>query len=303
MRRRSPQTGRVRALRELLTAGLFVTSPCNGPIGTFVNPISGACANASDSSSYGCAFGSGSTCVLCDVAALCPGGARAWPRPGFYSASEILQHPASCPPPSGRCLGWDVAAGASRCGTPYLSGSYSCASCASGYAMASDGSCLACPPFASAAVVWARYNGLAWLGFCYAGLSVVIGAAAWAARKSSHSVRTETHATDTPREQVDSGRGWKRAYHAVALVSWGLLAAQVCPACWAVASQQPLNFTSCHSCCSRLASWRASRRSLSLPLLLRHTALWPCCSSASMVCKPRRVVFRALPDSSGSLVP
>ena len=282
---------------SLLTAGVYVTSPCNGAASNFVNPLSGACANASDSSSYGCAFGSGATCVLCDVRALCPGGARAWPRPGFYSASEILQHPASCPPPSGRCLGWDIAAGASRCGAPYLSGSYSCASCASGYAMASDGSCLACPPFASAAAVWARYNGLALLGFCFAGLSVVIGAATWAARKRSCSVRAETHAADMPGEEVDSGSGWKHAYHTVALVSWGLLATQVCPACWAVASQRLLIFTSCHSRYSHLASWRASLRSLSLPLSLRHIALWTCCSSASTVCKPRRVVFRAPPDS------
>lgn len=53
--------------------------------------------------------------------ALCPGGFRAWPRAGYYSASQSLPDVTPCAPPlpSERCRGWDIASGQTSCGPAY----------------------------------------------------------------------------------------------------------------------------------------------------------------------------------------
>ena len=54
----------------------------------FVDAASSVCANSSDPASYQCALGSGDACAPCPSNALCPGGSRLRPRPGYYATSE-----------------------------------------------------------------------------------------------------------------------------------------------------------------------------------------------------------------------
>jgi len=54
----------------------------------YTDAASGACANASDPSSFACAYGSGDKCTLCPFNSLCPGGARRWPRVGYFAFAE-----------------------------------------------------------------------------------------------------------------------------------------------------------------------------------------------------------------------
>ena len=115
--------------------------------GLYTDPATGACTNASDPRSLRCAFGSGDNCQIvgrgeshpvryhcdrpfcttrpsqlqCPTGALCPGGSRAWPLPGYYSASASAAVVIPCTPPSPalRCTGWNVAAGRTQCGVAY----------------------------------------------------------------------------------------------------------------------------------------------------------------------------------------
>lgn len=152
--------------------GLYYSTKCENS-GLFTDPASGACTNGSNPDSYGCAFGSGSSCSLCDPGAICPGGSRAWTRPGYYSASEATQHPAPCaqPDPASRCTGWDPVAGRTSCGLPYRQGTYLCGACAAGSYAVGDGSCAICPPIASS---WDRYRGLFGLLIAIVGLGIII---------------------------------------------------------------------------------------------------------------------------------
>ena len=92
--------------------------------------------------------------------ALCPGGFRAWPLPGYWSADQTIPVQKVCrqPKAEGRCTGWDVAAGRAGCGPEYRVGSYLCESCATGTYAKDDGSCAACP--SDSMTPWARYGGL-----------------------------------------------------------------------------------------------------------------------------------------------
>jgi outer membrane protein assembly factor BamB len=133
------------SLATLPSTGLYMTTKClaNG----FTDPISGACTNLSDSRRDQCAFGAGAHCVQCPATALCPGGFRAWPLPGHFTAAESSGLILPCPPPAlDRCLGWNASIAASQCGSAYLQGSYTCAACTSGfYPDPVDGSCTVCP--------------------------------------------------------------------------------------------------------------------------------------------------------------
>lgn len=154
-------SGTVTALPSSLAAagtGLYYAVKC-AQSGLFTDPTTGACTNASDPASRRCAYGSGAACATCAEGAVCPGGSRAWARPGFFSSAESLQAPAACPPPdaSGRCVGWDSLAGQTRCGAAYRQGSYLCGTCAAGSYAVGDGSCARCPTIAGA---WDRYRGL-----------------------------------------------------------------------------------------------------------------------------------------------
>lgn len=148
--------------------GFFYAAACDAS-GFYVSPVLGACSNASDPESYGCAWGSGSSCQLCPVSAVCPGGARLWPRPGFWVPTESSPPSAvaACAPPSSRCSGWGILAGAAQCGPGYLPGSYLCGGCAPAYYHTDDGTCAACPVLPG---FWARYSGLVYIAAAIAGV-------------------------------------------------------------------------------------------------------------------------------------
>ena len=120
------------------SSGLILSAACTAQ--GYTDPSTGACTNASSPLARFCAYGSGSGCTSCPAApdgtplALCPGGARAWPLPGWWSASQAVYSVAACAAPAlERCLGFDAAIGAVRCGPAYVQGSASCGVCAPGY--------------------------------------------------------------------------------------------------------------------------------------------------------------------------
>ncbi len=80
--------------------GLYVTQTCDG----FESEPS-VCMDKRKASQ--CGVGQGNQCRSCPSGAVCPGGQRIWPQPGFWSGNEAAA-PSSCPPPAqGRCVGWD----------------------------------------------------------------------------------------------------------------------------------------------------------------------------------------------------
>jgi hypothetical protein len=76
--------------------GIYYVAKCQGD---YTDPATGACLNATDPASARCAFGVGDSCQLCFQGALCPGGNRAWPLPGYWSPSETQ-------PPTRECCSW-----------------------------------------------------------------------------------------------------------------------------------------------------------------------------------------------------
>ena len=142
--------------------------------GVYTDPSSGACTNASNPAAALCAYGSGAACVTCPTGALCPGGSRLWPRPGFWVARESTASVSACAPPDpgARCLGWSVSRGVSLCGLGYLEGSFLCGACAPSFYLADDGACSACPVVTGP---WDRYRGLLVLFAGVVGFVGVVG--------------------------------------------------------------------------------------------------------------------------------
>lgn len=97
------------------SGGLYYAAPCSASL-LYTDPTTGRCLNASDPASRLCAYGAGDACSLCPNNALCPGGFRMWPLPGYWAAAECDGVVYPCPPPAERCLGWSAASGASLCG-------------------------------------------------------------------------------------------------------------------------------------------------------------------------------------------
>lgn len=110
------------------SAGLFYSQACSDS-GFYTDPSTGACTNVSDPGFSLCAFGAGESCRLCPGGAACPGGFRAWPLPGRWSAAEVSPNVLSCVEPDarGKCLGWSATLATSQCGASYRQGSYLCA--------------------------------------------------------------------------------------------------------------------------------------------------------------------------------
>lgn len=122
------------ALTPSASVGVFYTLACS-QTGVYTDPITGACANASDPLSLRCAYGAGGGCRPCPVGGLCPGGSRLWTRAGYWVLSEASTDVTRCAPPRAelRCTGWTGTAGRTTCGAGYLPGSYLCSACTSGF--------------------------------------------------------------------------------------------------------------------------------------------------------------------------
>jgi hypothetical protein len=132
---------------ETSDIGLYVSSSCLAA--GFPELAVEVCLNVSNPDSRLCSFGAGSECQQCPFGAVCPGGFRAWPLPGYFSPHERTTEVVPCPAPASRCTGWNVAAGHTKCDQQYEDGSYFCVACKTGYYVEYDGSCAVCPAFVS----------------------------------------------------------------------------------------------------------------------------------------------------------
>ena len=102
-------------------AGLYISVACSASA-IYTDPSTGACTNASDARFPLCAFGSGDACQPCPANAMCPGGARCWPLPGYYTAAESSARVIPCSQPDAalKCTGWSAAFSQTQCGVGYL---------------------------------------------------------------------------------------------------------------------------------------------------------------------------------------
>ena len=119
--------------------GVYVTDQCVG------FPPSGSLCFEPQFRSQ-CAFGAADDCEPCGEGAVCPGGYRRWPLPGYWADGEAS--PAGvmkCDPPQERCLGWDVDSASAACGVGYNTRAVACGACADGYFPEPSGACAACP--------------------------------------------------------------------------------------------------------------------------------------------------------------
>mmetsp|Transcript_20807 Transcript_20807/g.29089 ORF Transcript_20807/g.29089 Transcript_20807/m.29089 type:complete len:1229 (-) Transcript_20807:188-3874(-) len=124
--------------------GFFYAEQCQGD---FTSPLE--CAQIQNDPTN-CAFGLGDRCRLCPENAYCPGGLRAWPKAGYWTADESIGTVARCPPPSiERCRGWDIPASESECGNGYT-GSL-CSSCTNGF-FEQLSECVRCPEKSEGAI-------------------------------------------------------------------------------------------------------------------------------------------------------
>ena len=121
---------------------------CNGPGLWYVAECVGFTTGPScltEEFAHECAFGAGDECSQCPDHAFCPGGFRAWPVAGYWTAREASGIIVPCPVPAKhRCLGWSTALKQTRCASQYKQGSPLCASCAKRHYL-EDGLCLPCP--------------------------------------------------------------------------------------------------------------------------------------------------------------
>ena len=94
-----------------------------------------------------CAFGQGGACSPCGSGAVCPGGFRRWPLPGYWAPSEAAATGVvRCNVPAQeRCIGWDASLGVAQCGEGYDAAAPACGACTAGYFPEVSGQCAQCP--------------------------------------------------------------------------------------------------------------------------------------------------------------
>jgi hypothetical protein len=128
--------------------GIYITQACTSA--GFADPD--AC-RVDTTGVLNCAFGAGDGCRKCPSHAICPGGYRAWPRPGYYSPSESSDQVVECAPPAlHRCVGWDLTTAATKCGVGYAPRSHACSACDDLFYQDATGSCASCPSQIGAAL-------------------------------------------------------------------------------------------------------------------------------------------------------
>jgi hypothetical protein len=129
-------------LSVLPNKGIYISDTCDDG---FEDPANGNCLNASDPRRALCAFGA-PPCQYCPDNALCPGGFRAWPLPGYYSTTESSTTVRPCYRPQfERCLGWNTASASQTCGARFAGADTGCILCARSYYATFDGDCAICP--------------------------------------------------------------------------------------------------------------------------------------------------------------
>ena len=159
--------------------GLYYSSRCSG------YRFGEVCLNPSKSRD--CAFGEGSDCIPCPVGAVCPGGYRAWPLPGYWNRNEsdFMVFPCS-PPATERCLGWSTEARRVLCGKTYDQNSVGCNLCTNG-TYPEDGRCLPCIKRDSTIEV-AAYPMVVIVGVLASVLLISVGVNYWLLRNFSNRI-------------------------------------------------------------------------------------------------------------------
>ena len=240
---------------------VFYTTSCAG-----FEPPGPACADVSRvlSGESRCAFGAGDGCRPCDTlcppgfgaCAVCPGGFRHHPLPGFWSADEDSGSVLRCAPPAERrCPGWSGAEARSTCGEGFTG--RSCARCESGFYSHSVAGCERCPSGTPAELLVMPillYGGLA-AGLCGSGLALfglmqclapavdrrealrrsalaaagergLHGDAAANAARAKVSKLLAKRGGDVPRCACDGGAARRAAGRALQLALWSVLSVQ-----------------------------------------------------------------------------
>jgi hypothetical protein len=168
-------------------AGIRVVARCIDP--TYAPPELCAVVNYSQpflnaSAGQLCVWGTGDACLPCPPGALCPGGARLLPLPGFWAPAPASPpgdlYPCPTPDAEQRCPGYaavPAAGGAYGCGAGFRG--QVCAACDVGYFRRS-GTCAACPPFSA----WALLRPLLVFGGALCAAGVALAAAVWGVLRS-----------------------------------------------------------------------------------------------------------------------
>ena len=115
--------------------GIMYSQECQG----FVRGP--ACLEPSTATS--CAYGAADKCQPCPTGAVCPGGYRLWPLPGYWIADASTATVFPCAEPAAvRCPGYHSG---SVCGRLYDQQSFQCSNCVDEY-YEDSGLCTKCPP-------------------------------------------------------------------------------------------------------------------------------------------------------------
>eukprot|EP00163_Fabomonas_tropica_P018809 TRINITY_DN3319_c0_g1_i2.p1 TRINITY_DN3319_c0_g1~~TRINITY_DN3319_c0_g1_i2.p1 ORF type:complete len:2244 (-),score=420.27 TRINITY_DN3319_c0_g1_i2:218-6949(-) len=108
-------------------------------------------------------FGRGADCIACPEGAVCPGGYRMWPRPGYWTEAEASGWVKQCDPPE-YCVSWQQDQGSVQC-MEGQSG-FMCSDCAKNYYPVGD-ACVLCPS-ASEILLYVGCDIALWASVCLA---------------------------------------------------------------------------------------------------------------------------------------
>lgn len=106
----------------------------------------GAVCMDADVSRGQCAWGEGDDCRRCPTGAVCPGGYRLWPQPGYWAATAASESVVECVEPNrDRCDGWSAQLGRSVCAAGHDPASPQCRGCLPRYYPNDPNECTQCP--------------------------------------------------------------------------------------------------------------------------------------------------------------
>jgi len=112
-------------------AGFTFYEPCTGGA---PSSTSATCVNPQDPGFSQCAYGAGSNCAACPTGAMCPGGYRTMPLPGYWTSASDASVVLRCADvATARCPGYNATFGHGTCAPGYDSRTIACAGCQAGY--------------------------------------------------------------------------------------------------------------------------------------------------------------------------